>query len=139
MNKQEVTALLAILSAYYGNPKAEAADMVNAWHVVLKDYEYAIAEQACIEFAKNDNREYSQFPSIGNIVAAIKDEYNCFLRIRNFAFHNKEYDEIGDRAKKWITAERYERLKKCEDRYLLENMETIRRTLVKDNAIPEKI
>lgn len=129
MNKHEVIKILSLLTAYYGKSKAEADIMVNAWYILLKDYDYAIAEQAVIEYAKNDHREYSQFPQIGAVIQSIKDEQKSITAIRNFAYYGKEYDELPERSKKWINKERFERLKKCPDEYLLENMEQIRNTL----------
>lgn len=137
MTKQEVTAILAILCAYYGTPKADTDDMENAWYLILRDYEYVVTEQACIEYAKNDRREYSQFPTVGVIVESIEEEERCFVRIRNWALDGKTYDELGDRAQKWITEERYNKLKQCGDEYLLTNMDTIRTSLKK--SLPKLI
>lgn len=138
MTKDNVTQLLAILCAYYGRPKADIDDMINAWYVAIKDHDYMIAEQAVIEYAKNDRREYSQFPTVGVIIESIEDEERCFVRIRNWALDGKSYDELGDRAQKWISEERYEKLKKCDDEYLLNNLDTIRKSL-KANLLIEKI
>lgn len=137
MSKNETLKLLAILSAFYGRPKAEAEDMANAWYVVLREYDYTVAEQACIEYAKNDNREYSQFPSVGSIVASIKEEYGCLNLIRNYALWNHEYRELEDRAKKWISEERFNRLKSCDDEYLMNNLHVIKGELV-NKFLPEK-
>ena len=113
MDKQEVTRLLSIISAYYGTTKTDPSIMVNAWHLLLKDYDYNIAEQAVLEYAKKDTREYSQFPKVGVIIKSIEEEKKAITAIRNCALYEKRYDEIPERSKKWITEERFERLKKC--------------------------
>ena len=130
MSKKEVIKLLAIISAYYGTSKTDAETMVNAWYLLLKDYDYAVAEQAVLEYAKNDTREYSQFPKVGVVIESIKKEEQAFTVIRNHAYYGKEYSELSERGKKWITEERYNRLRKCPEEYLLNNLTEIKRTLV---------
>lgn len=130
MSKKEVIKLLAIISAYYGTSKTDAETMVNAWYLLLKDYDYSIAEQAVLEYAKSDTREYSQFPKIGVVIESIKKEEQAFTVIRNHAYYDKEYSELSERGKKWITEERYNRLRKCPEEYLLNNLAEIKRTLV---------
>lgn len=130
MSKKEVIKLLAIISAYYGTSKTDAETMVNAWYLLLKDYNYAIAEQAVLEYAKKDTREYSQFPKIGVIIENIKEEESTFTAIRNSAYYGKEYSELSERGKKWITEERYNKLKKCPEEYLLNNLPEIKRALI---------
>lgn len=136
MSRKEVIKLLAIISAYYGQSKADAETMVTAWHLLLKDYDYRIAEQAVLEYAKNDSREYSQFPQIGAIIESIKEEERVFNIIRNSALESdiagRRYERLPERCKKWISKERFERLQKCPDEYLLENLEQIKKTLYAD-------
>lgn len=129
MTKREVIKLLAMLSAYYGKSKADAETMVGAWYLLLKDYDYTIAEQAVLEYAKNDNREYSQFPKVGTVIESIKQEEQAFTVIRNSAYYGWEYDRLPERSKKWITEERYNRLKQCPEEYLLNNLDEIKTAL----------
>lgn len=138
MTKQDVTKLLAILCAYYGKPKSDAADMVNAWHILLKDHDYTVAEQACIEYAKNDRREYAQFPTIGNILASIEEEEKCFLRIRRLAREEYTYNYLDKRCMKWISPERYVNLQKCGTEYLDNNFKEIRSTLIRSYMLENK-
>ena len=136
MTKEETTQILAIISAFgYGKTKADAEDVINAWHVALKEYDYIVVEQAVIEFAKNDRREYSQFPTVGLILESIEDEERCLVRIRNWALDGKPYEELGKRAQKWISEERYERLKNCGEDYLLNNLDTIKHALKKEQIL----
>ena len=137
MNRQEVTRLLAIISAYYGQSKADAETMVGAWHLLLKDYDYSIAEQAVLEFAKNDKREYSQFPNIGQIIASIKEEEKSFNVIRNIALRGGRYEALSEREKKWISEERFEKLSKCSEEYLLGNIEQIKKALAQEGVKDE--
>lgn len=135
MSKAEVIKLLAMISAYYGQSKADAEMMVNAWHLLLKDYNYTIAEQAVLEYAKNDNREYSKFPNIGQIIGSIKEEEKCFTVIRNSAYYGKGYDELTERSKKWISKDRYEKLSKCPESYLLNNLDEIKKALTQSKVL----
>ena len=130
MTKKEVIKLLAIISAYYGKSKTDAEEIVNAWYLLLKDYNYIIAEQAVLEYVKKDTREYSQFPKIGAIIQSIEEEEKMFTVVRNCAYYGREYSQLSERSKKWITEERYERLKQCPENYLLENLEVIKKALV---------
>ena len=136
MTKKEVIKLLAILSAYYGTSKADAETMVNAWHLLLKEYDYKIAEQAVLEYAKSDDREYSQFPHIGAIIKSIKEEEKTFTVIRNYALESdisgRRYERLPERCKKWISRERFEKLQKCPDEYLLDNLDQIKNALCTD-------
>lgn len=138
MTENDVVKILMILSAYYGKPKADADDMVGAWWLILRDYDYIVVEQACIEYAKNDRREYSQFPTIGNILGSIEEEEGAITRIRNWALDKKSYEELGPRSQKWISEERYEKLKACGFDYLIDNLPAIKKALKNDLLMLEE-
>ena len=114
MTIQETTQLLAIISAYYGQGKADAKQMAHAWHIILKDYDYLTSERAVIEFAKNDRRDYATFPSVGQIVAAIEKERKLPRLIHNTANMNDLYSSLPDRAKEMITETDFERIRTME-------------------------
>lgn len=137
MTKEETTKLLSLLTAYYGRQNTDAETTVNAWWLLLRDYNYKIAEQAVLEYVKADKREYSQFPKVGVIIKSIEDEEKAFIVIRNYALYGREYEGLPERSKKWISKERYARLKKCPEEYLLENIEQIKATLSR-NLLPER-
>lgn len=94
MNKNETVKILAMISAYYGQGKADPQQMVNAWYVILKDYDYGVAEKAVIEFAKTDSRDYATFPSVGQIVRAIEKQKNYANLIYNTLWAGGDYDSL---------------------------------------------
>lgn len=71
MTKSETTKILTIIRAFYKTDQ-NAAEMVGAWHTVLADYDYEVAEVAVKNFAKNDKRDYATFPPLGKIVQQIE-------------------------------------------------------------------
>ncbi len=71
MTKQETGKIIALLEAYY-ELKKDPKTTVNAYHLVLQGYDYIVVEQAVINLAREDRREYSQFPSVGAIVSQIE-------------------------------------------------------------------
>lgn len=121
MTLKETIQILAILNAFYGQGKADPKMMANAWHVILKDFEYTIAEQAVYTFAKSDYRDYATFPSVGQIVKAIRHEEKMPNLIFNFARHGELYRNMPDRAKEMITEEAFERLQNNKDLMYDEN------------------
>lgn len=110
MTKEETIKILAMLSAYFGQGKAEPQAMASAWHLILKDYDFAIAQRAVVEFARNDTREYCTFPPVGSIVTAIKAQEKLANRIFNVAFQDVEYNDLPDVAKRFITKNDYQTL-----------------------------
>ena len=140
MTKEETVRILSLLTAYYGKQNTDAETTVNAWHLLLKDYDYIIAEQAVLEHVKNDTREYSQFPKVGTIIESINEEEKAIKIIRNFAYSDwmdGRYERLPERSKKWISEERFERLKKCPDEYLQNNMGQIQDVLCR-NLLTER-
>lgn len=110
MNFKETVKILAILNAFYGQGKANPETMANAWHVILKPFDYAISEQAVFNFAKTDTREYSTFPGVGQIVKAIRHEEKLPNLIYNFARGRELYKNLPERAKEMITEDEYIKL-----------------------------
>lgn len=110
MTLKETVKILAILNAFYGQGKADPQMMSAAWHVILKPYDYAIAEQAVFNFAKADTREYSTFPGVGQIVKAIRHEEKMPNLIYNFARQRELYRNLPDRAKDIISEDVYQKL-----------------------------
>jgi hypothetical protein len=109
MTKNETTKVLAMLSAFYGNGKANATVMAEAWHVILRDYEYRDAEAAVMNFAKNDCREYAAFPPPGKIVELIKHEQNKYNRLLNSIHKGIPYDDLVDELKVLCNPDMYKR------------------------------
>ena len=116
MTKQQTIEILAMLSAFYGKPKADAETMANGWHLILEEFSYESAKSAVIEFAKNDTRDYGTFPAPGVIVKIIQERQERYQRRRKTAISNisygigrgKKYDELPDDSRRLMTRDRYE-------------------------------
>lgn len=72
MTKEETIKLMATINAFYAGGKNDPRAQANAWHLILKDFDYNTAFEAVINFAKHDRREYATFPAVGSIVAEIE-------------------------------------------------------------------
>lgn len=112
MTEQETIKIMAYLGAFYGAGKSNPEIMAVAWHQILKDYDFTIAERAVFNFARNDRREYATFPAVGNIVAAIEEEgrkeqapINEVVRAISYGW---QYDQLSKEAQANITKEHYD-------------------------------
>ena len=116
MKKAETLKLLAMLSAFYGQGKADPEQMVSSWHMILKDYSYEEAENAIIAFAKMDCREYATFPAPGVLINQIEETRKKEHSIKCAAWINilntDEYDQLIEEAKDWFSREQFTELKK---------------------------
>lgn len=119
MTKEEVRKVLTILCAYYEPPKIDPADMLNAWYLALKDEDYGITTNAVVRFAKNDRRDYPKFPALGQIIGAVENEHGKIVRIRNSALNKEDYIGLDPICKEYISEERYNKLKECNEDYLM--------------------
>lgn len=114
MTLNETAKLLAMISAYYGEGKSNPKTMVKAWHICLKDCDYEIAEQAVIQFAKHDAREYAVFPSVGQMLQAIKTEQMLPRLIHNLARQGALYSDLSERARELISEDDFYRIGKMD-------------------------
>ncbi len=114
MTKNETAKLLAVLEAYYMSADMDPEIMVNAWHKIFARDKYEIVEQAAINFAASDSRQYPKFPVPGQI----KKQMELLLSDGNTPeeLWNKVYKAIcgsGHGA-----AEEFKKLPKCCQRWL---------------------
>lgn len=111
MTEQETIKIMAYLGAFYGAGKSNPEVMAVAWHQILKDYDFAIAERAVFEFAKNDVRDYATFPAVGKIVEAIEKELRKeqapIKEVVRAISYGWGYDQLSKEAKANITEEHY--------------------------------
>lgn len=110
MTMQETIKIITMLSAYYGQGKADAKTMANAWHLILKDYDYDLAEKAVIEFAKTDKRDYASFPAPSKIIEQIEKQLAKYNLILNYAFNKKAYRELPIGCHECISQDKYKEL-----------------------------
>ena len=119
MEQFEVTKIMAILSAFYGQGKADAETMAKAWSYILMPYDYAAAERAVLRFARNDVRDYATFPAPGVLVREIEFEQGVYKRTFNKMFNRVPYDNLSDDEKSIVSRSDYEWGMSQEPEYLL--------------------
>lgn len=129
MTKAETIKILTLLSAFYGEGKAEAEIMAAAWHELLGGYEYYIVRRAIMSFAKSDVREYASFPTPGTIIAAIETENRIYNRTFNSLLNNADYKELPEQAQAIISESDYDREKERPYEEKLADRERIIETL----------
>lgn len=112
MTLNETTQILFMLSAYYGQGKANPKLMAVAWHAILKDYQFGVAQEGVIEFAKNDKREYASFPTPGVIVDAIDNRVSARNGVINARLKDTPYEQLEDRYQAIVTKGKYEQISK---------------------------
>ena len=112
MTKNETIQIMAILQAFYGMGKGNPEVMAEGWHLILEPYAYDVAYRAVLTYAKNDTREYAQFPTVGNIVKCIEEEMrkesapiNEVVRAISYGW---QYDQLSKEAQANITKEHYD-------------------------------
>lgn len=105
-----------MLSAFYGQGKSDPEQMLNAWHLILKDYSCQECEKAVIQFAKSDCRDYATFPAPGVLIKKIEEEHQKEHKQKCLAWINilntDEYDQLIEEAKDWFSREQFNELKK---------------------------
>ena len=114
MTKNETAKILAILNAYYPEVGADPGIMVNAWYKLLKEYDYVVVEQAAMNFAAVDHRDYPKFPVPGQIKAQIlllskqgdspEELWNLVYKaICNSGYRaQEEFDKLPACCQKWL-------------------------------------
>lgn len=108
MTITETIQALSIISAYYGQGKADTQTMAMAWHEIIGEHDYKTVERAIINYAREDERDYPVFPSPGQIIESINKEVNIPHAIWGRMANNCPYRELSARAKRLITQEEYE-------------------------------
>lgn len=68
MTKQETAKLIAMLKEYYPRDyeSTDIVSRVNAWHMILKDYDYKEATAALLAFVSTDTKGFS--PTVGQLI-----------------------------------------------------------------------
>ena len=112
MTKKETIELMAILGGFYGGGKTNPEIMAQGWYLILEPYEYEIAYKAVLNYARNDTREYAQFPTVGNIVKCIEEEKTKerapITEIVRAISYGWQYDQLSKEAQMNITKEHYD-------------------------------
>ena len=112
MTKDETIKIMAMLGAFYGGGKTDPQMQAQAWYLVLKDYDYRIAQVAVINFAKRDTRDYASFPTVGKIVQAIEAESKArskpIREIKMAISYGRQYDQLPDDCKRLISKADYD-------------------------------
>lgn len=76
MNKKETAQILAILREYYPRDfvSTDLQTKVEAWYLILKDYDYTLTQNAVLAFVTSDTEGF--MPTLGQIIAKIKSLSN---------------------------------------------------------------
>ena len=111
MTKEQTIKVLELLNAFYAGGKNDPQQQVIAWHLILQDYDFQDAMNAVLTYARNDRREYAQFPTVGRIIEQIENEQRnkrkTIREIITAISYGRGYTELSDKAKLLI----------CEDEY----------------------
>ena len=111
MTKRESVQIMAVLAGLYGQGKGNPEIMAEAWFMILEPYDFEVAKKAVLTYARNDTREYSSFPTAGNIVKCIEEEIRKeqapISEIIKAVSYGWSYDQLSANAKSNITEERY--------------------------------
>lgn len=136
MTIQETIKIMAMLSAYYGQGKSDAKIMAQAWHLILKDYPYNVAEAAVIKFAKEDNRDYGTFPTPGAIVKSIEageaEQKNLINRTFSAMLNEVPYGEMPEEQRAICDQKLYERGLNMDEEELLARQDDFKAEMRKE-------
>ena len=113
MTKKETGQIVKLLTTFFRKTNdAGAGSMVDSWHEVFKDYEYADVRAAVVGFAKSDTREYPTMPGVGVIIQEIERQkrkrQSPAVYLFNRIIEGRPYGELPEDLRARITPERYE-------------------------------
>lgn len=134
MTKRETGEIIKLLLAYFrNNNDARAGTMVDAWHAILKDYDYKTVRQAVIEFAKHDKRDYPTMPGVGAIIEqaeAIKAKKRRPVNIAfNYALDGTDYAGLPSEVQELLSEETYYKYRRQDTEDLLLHAKEVRDAL----------
>lgn len=134
MTKRETGEIIKLLLAYFrNNNDAGAGTMVDAWHAILKDYDYKTVRQAVIEFAKHDRRDYPTMPGVGAIIEqaeAIKAKKRRPVNIAfNYAVNGTDYAGLPSEVQELLSEETYYKYRRQDTEDLLLHAKEVRDAL----------
>ena len=134
MTKRETGEIIKLLLAYFrNNNDAGAGTMVDAWHAILKDYDYKTVRQAVIEFAKHDKRDYPTMPGVGAIIEqaeAIKAKKRRPVNIAfNYALDGTDYAGLPSEVQELLSEETYYKYRRQDTEDLLLHAKEVRDAL----------
>lgn len=117
MNKGETAQIIAVIKEYYPLDKeaTNITNKVNAWYVILKDYDYNLIQNALIAYVTQSNSQFP--PSVASLVAKANElmnynkysmteleAWNCVVKaVRNSWYNSeKEFEKLPPAVKKVI-------------------------------------
>lgn len=111
MTETQTIKVLELLNAFYAGGKNDPKQQVVAWHLILRNYDFEDAMSAVLTYARNDRREYAQFPTVGRIIEEIENvqkmKDNVVREVIRAISYGKAYDDMSVAAKRLIHKERY--------------------------------
>lgn len=139
MTKDETIKIMAMLGAFYSGGKNDPRAQANAWHLILADYDFHTAQQAVLNFARTDARDYATFPTVGKIIAEIDKIKNHRLSVINEILlgisYGRSFDMITVDGQELIPREMYEAWLKVDPEEFSQNMGTYRVLLEQRQAL----
>ena len=112
MTQEQTIKVLELLNAFYAGGKNDPKQQVIAWHLILQDYDFEDAMNAVLAYAREDRREYAQFPTVGRIIEQIEKAFTAKSRTICNVIHSiaygKPYSELGTDEKLLINKSRYD-------------------------------
>lgn len=116
MNKKETAQILAILKEYYPRDfvSTDLQTKVEAWYLILKDYDYTLTQNAVLAFVTSDTEGF--MPTVGQIIEKIKSLSNpkgdmteveawalVYKAICNSAYNSiEEFEKLPDVVKRAV-------------------------------------
>lgn len=139
MTKDETIKIMAMLGAFYSGGKNDPKAQAKAWHLILADYDFGIAQQAVLNFAKSDTRDYATFPTVGKIIAEIERMKKRKLLAVNEVLmgisYGRDFDMLSGDGQELIPKETYEAWLKVDPEEFSKNMKTYRVLLEQRQAL----
>lgn len=98
MTKKEVAQIIYILKEYYPRDleSTNLETKVEAWYLILKDYDYKLVQNAVVAFVSSDTKGF--MPSVGQLVEKIKQLANPEIEMTEAEAWGKVYKAICNSA-----------------------------------------
>lgn len=134
MTQEQTIKVLELINAFYAGGRNDPKQQAVAWHLVLQAYDFNDAMSAVLNFARNDRRDYTTFPAVGNIIAEIEkiaiERHKPVKEILIALQYGSPYDKLTKEAKELITLDRYVAYLLMDGEEIINELPTIRTALL---------
>lgn len=125
MTKGEIAKLIDFVQGIYPTKELLKDSMKSVWEKMFSEFDYDVTIKAFIEVAKDDDKDFNEFPSTGKFYTYAKNQHMLYDAIKQLAYDGKDYDTLSFSGQQLITREKYNKL-------LLKDKEDIKKTHIKD-------